>query len=332
MHDPALTCTILPSGRPIAMHRTAPDHDGAHGPVLVKRRRVCITRTVSRPITYFGLGMAAAVACATHPPNPTSSTPPNTTARPAPSLHPAQPGGPRATRSAEPAPPAPPPPEGAFDSLTVPGHDPAVVWVPPVDSGRRPLLVVAHGAGGSPDWHCDFWSRIVGPRGFILCLRGRRTHYGVPLGQGGHYFPNHHYLRRVLSASLDAIVQRHPSELDENRAVFVGFSQGAIMGALVIAQQPARFPRALFIEGGGGEWDVPVSRSYFAGGGQRVGFACGVGACDQLARRGVRHLTTAGVAARRVYVAGAGHTYCGELEPDVRSLFEWVVEGDPRGH
>ena len=104
------------------------------------------------------------------------------------------------------------------------------------------------------------------------------------------------------------------------------------MGALVIARLPARFPRSLLIEGGGGEWNVAVARAYRRGGGERVAFACGIAACDRQARRAVRYLTRAGLPTRAGHVPGAGHTYGGALEPEIRTLFEWVIEDDPRWH
>jgi poly(3-hydroxybutyrate) depolymerase len=226
--------------------------------------------------------------------------------------------------------PEPAPPPGALGRLEVAGFGPAVVWVPPPSEAPRPLLVAAHGAGGSPEYHCEFWGSIVGARGFVLCLRGRPAHFGGPEDYSGYYFPDHHWLSRALDAALDAIEQRYAPHLDSQRAVYAGFSQGAIMGALVIAKDPARFPRAVFIEGGGGEWNVVGASAYLKGGGERVAFACGISACNQQAQRALRYLTQAGLPARAVHVPGAGHTYAGALEAEVRALFEWVLEGDPR--
>jgi predicted esterase len=170
----------------------------------------------------------------------------------------------------------------------------------------------------------------VGARGFVLCPRGRKTHFGVSDEYSAYYFPNHHWLRRALHASLTAVQTQYRKHLDATRAVYVGFSQGAIMGALTVAPEPTRFPRAVFIEGGGSEWNVPIASAYLRGGGKRVAFACGVKSCHLQAQRAVRYLRRAGVPARAAYVPGAGHTYGAALAPAVRSVFEWVVVGDPR--
>src|SRR5690606_13131965 len=93
-----------------------------------------------------------------------------------------------ATRGEARSPAAPPPPtsqtaepraEGAAaaDPAT-PGHFEALetelaevlVWVPSARA-PRPLLLVAHGAGDAPDWHCQFWSQVVQNDAFVLCLR-----------------------------------------------------------------------------------------------------------------------------------------------------------------
>jgi hypothetical protein len=83
-----------------------------------------------------------------------------------------------------------------FVNLPVEGHRAAVVSVPLGASSPRPLLVVTHGAGGSPEPHCAFWREMLGDRGFILCPRG------VPLGSAveppdqGFFYRDHRALER----------------------------------------------------------------------------------------------------------------------------------------
>ncbi len=219
---------------------------------------------------------------------------------------------------------------GHLELLDVPDHSPAVVWVPPPGQRPQPLLVAAHGAGGRPEWHCDFWSRIVEDRGFVLCPRGRRIHRGVPHDQSSYYFPDHFWLGRVVHAAMTTLGFRFANQVDPSDAVYAGYSQGAIMGALIVAPEPTRFPLAVFVEGGGAEWNVPIAAKYLEGGGRRVAFVCGVSACDAGARRAVQYLDRAGLAARRAYAPGAGHTYRGPVEPLVAAAFEWLVAADPR--
>jgi predicted esterase len=216
-----------------------------------------------------------------------------------------------------------------FELLPVAGFGPAVVSIPPTSVGR-PLLVVAHGAGGQPEWHCDLWSHLVGARGFVLCPRGRRIDRRVSYSTAGCYFPDHHFLTDVVNASRASLVAAYPGRVDADGAVFAGYSQGATMGALMVAKVPEEFPRALFIEGGGAQWNVPIGMEYRRGGGQRIAFLCGVAGCAAHASAGQRWLGQANVAARAVHVAGAGHTSGGVVAEKLPALFEWLVADDPR--
>ena len=117
---------------------------------------------------------------------------------------------------------------------------------------------------------------MVESRGFVLCPRGRRVDSRVPHDQSVYYFPDHYWLTRVVYAAMDALSFRFAGRVDVSGAVYGGYSQGAIMGALMVAPDPARFPRALLVEGGGGEWNVPIATEYLQGGGRRVAFVCGV--------------------------------------------------------
>ena len=217
----------------------------------------------------------------------------------------------------------------SFVDLEVEGYAPAVVSVPSEGSGK-PLLVAVHGAGDRPEWHCELWQHIVGNRGFVVCPRGRR--YGLPRpGEDTlHYFPDHPWLRRALAAVTDAATARFGDRLDASRAVFAGYSQGAIMGALVIARLPQRYSRAAFIEGGHDEWNVPGAARFVAGGGRRILFACGIPHCERGAKRAVRHAKRGGLEARLLYARGAGHTYVGDVAELLAEAFDWLVEGDAR--
>src|SRR4051812_27841009 len=58
---------------------------------------------------------------------------------------------------------------GSLRELPLPGFQPALLFVPPGTS-HRPLLVAAHGAGGDPQWDCEYWRRLTSDRAFVLCL------------------------------------------------------------------------------------------------------------------------------------------------------------------
>lgn len=223
-----------------------------------------------------------------------------------------------------------------LSSLDVDGFGPAVVSVPPPRARPYPLLVAAHGAGDFPEWHCELYGELVGDRGVVLCPRGRRLDAREPLDRASCYFPDHHYLGAVVEASLAALLARAKREgpdglrLDPEGAVFAGYSQGATMGALVVARAPRRFARALLVEGGFSEWNVAIAGRYRAGGGQRVALVCGGLGCALSAAKSARWLEQGGVSARAIHVEGAGHTYGGAVAARLPEIFRWLVADDPR--
>lgn len=223
--------------------------------------------------------------------------------------------------------------EGPLVELEVPGHRPAIVSIPRGARGPRPVIVAAHGAGDRPEPHCAIWRLTIGDRGFVLCPTGTAMGSGAPGPATRYFYRSHVALGREISAALDALRARYPEHIDLAAPLYAGFSQGAIQGVPVLHESPAGFARAVLIEGGYGgyhEWSALAARRYRERGGERALFACGVPACVEKARRSAALLTRAGVEARVLDVEGAGHSYGGRMEEEVRRAFGWVVEGDPR--
>jgi predicted esterase len=220
-----------------------------------------------------------------------------------------------------------------FARLPVPGYNDAIVSLPSGTSSPRPLLVATHGAGDRAEWHCAAWREIVGDRAFVLCPQGRRTDERVPHEDAAYYYPDHLALDKEVRAGVQALGARYAERLDASRAVYTGFSQGAIHGALVIALRPELFPRAALVEGGNGffdEWSPYAARRFRAGGGERVLFACGSQACVRSAERCAEYLGKTGVTTRVAHAEGAGHSYGPTMQAELRATFEWLVEGDER--
>jgi pimeloyl-ACP methyl ester carboxylesterase len=162
----------------------------------------------------------------------------------------------------------------------------------------------------------------------LLCLRGSAMY--PHRKDTGYYFVNHYALERETIAALDALEREHADRIAAGPALYAGFSQGAIMGALILPLHPERFRRAILIEGGYDEWDVPSARKLARGGTARVLFACGQSYCATHARRSIEWLRAGGVEARLELAPGAGHTYAGEGGERVLAAFDWVVAGDER--
>jgi len=204
-------------------------------------------------------------------------------------------------------------------ALEVPGFLPAVLLVPP-GSEPRPLLVAAHGAGGSPEWECEYWSRLLPQPFFILCLRG------TSLGKaGGYYYKNEHALEAELVAAERQLRQTEPRIASEG-GVYAGFSQGSSFGSAMIARHGGSFPQLALIEGFQ-RWNIPRARAFAKAGGQRVLFACGTKECNAAATESARWLNKSGVDARVLFAAGAGHTPLDSVMQQVQGSLPWLLRG-----
>jgi predicted esterase len=211
-------------------------------------------------------------------------------------------------------------PAASLQALEVAGFLPALLFVP---SGTelRPLIVAAHGAGGTPEWECEYWRRLTNGRNFVLCLRG--TSMGKA---GGFYYRNEHALEAELTAAERAARAAH-SRISKADGVYAGFSQGASMGSAFIARHGSSFPRVVLIEGFE-RWNIARARAFAKSGGQRVLFVCGSKECNAVASDSARWLAKGGVEGRVELAVGAGHTPAGAVMQHVEAALPWVY-GSP---
>jgi imidazolonepropionase-like amidohydrolase/predicted esterase len=240
-----------------------------------------------------------------------------------------------APSSANPPPmsPAPPASEATLVELPLSKGLPAVVSVPQGATTPRPVIVVTHGAGGRATTHCRLWHAIVQNRGFLLCPRGYRMGLEGPPEEAAYFYAGHPSLGEEISRALEALRNRFGNRVDFDAPIFAGYSQGAGMGSMILPDHPARFARAVLVEGGFGqyqEWNVAASRRFKNQGAERVLLACGRPVCRDLAETTASYMRRGGLEARVIYAAGAGHNYGGPLFEQVRAAFAWVVADDPR--
>jgi predicted esterase len=200
--------------------------------------------------------------------------------------------------------------------LAVSGFEDAVVAVPA--SGRAvPLLVATHGAGGDSRWECERWSRVARGRWFVACPTG------VPLRRGesgSYYYPDHPTLEREVLAVVAAVRGGYGSRVAENDGVYLGFSQGATMGALMLVEHGAEFPHLVLIEGGSGDWTLKRAERFHASGGQSVFIVCGTEPCARRATTSAQTLERAGVRAVSRHAEGGGHTELGPVGVEAEQL------------
>ena len=241
------------------------------------------------------------------------------------------------TRPLESAAAAPFEPLASADELVdlpIADGNPAVVSLPLGSTGPRPLLVVTHGAGGSPRTHCERWRAIVGDRGFILCTAGSRIYpYGPDDPDARFFYNGHPALGAEIDRALVALTLRFGERVDRTDPIFAGFSQGASMGSMVLPRHPAHFARAALVEGGFGryqEWNIAAAQRFHEQGGERVLLVCGRVVCLEHARTTESYLRQGGLEVQVVYARGAGHTWGDIMDRHVAAAFPWLIEGDAR--
>ena len=206
-------------------------------------------------------------------------------------------------------------------ALEVPGFAPAVLFSP-AGSSSRPLLVATHGAGGSPEWECEYWRRLTGDRVFVLCLRG------TPLGSyPGYYYQDHRALEREL-ISANAAARASEPRISADAGLYAGFSQGSTMGSVMIGKHASAFPFLVLIESFQ-LWNVPLARAFAKNGGKRVLIACGSTECATVGRSSVRWLKQVGIDARLELAPGAGHTPLEGVMTRVEASLPWLLDDEP---
>lgn len=209
------------------------------------------------------------------------------------------------------------PPRARTLSLEVPGFLPAVLRAP-AGTEARPLLVAAHGAGGSPEWECEYWSRLLAERYFIVCLRGSS------MGKaGGFYYKTEHALEAELIAAERAVRAFEP-RITPGPGVYAGFSQGSSFGSAILSRHGAEFSRLALLEGFQ-RWNIPRARAFARAGGKRVLFACGTKECNAAAIESARWLKQCGVDTKVEHAPGAGHTPLDAVMVRVKAQLPWLL-------
>jgi pimeloyl-ACP methyl ester carboxylesterase len=238
----------------------------------------------------------------------------------------APPTDPRPTPEA----PAVAPLAGFFESLPVTGHPDAFVSLPTGATGKRPVVIVVHGAGDRPDWQCGGWRRATGGYAFIVCPTGRPDPGSSTKGDARFTHIGGKPLLAMIDGALDALATRYPDHVDTTTPVLAGFSMGAGEILALALQQPSRFPRIALVEGVNDTLDDARARAFVAGGGQRVLFGCGQRGCKAASEAAAQRLTARDHLDARVVFAPVNHTFDPPLEDAVHSQLAWLIEGDAR--
>jgi predicted esterase len=176
------------------------------------------------------------------------------------------------------------------------------------------VAVIGHGAGGSGRDLCEFWDPLL-PKDFILvCPSGALLNRGEP--DGGAYFPDHFAFRAELVAILQSLEESFPGKLRPGFR-FMGYSQGATMGALAVVGEISVFQEMVLMEGGAEHWTHTRAQSFGKSGGRRVILACGTRGCSRHAERAKAAFVGGAVELHVLSAPSAGHTYGGAVAQQV---------------
>ncbi len=218
---------------------------------------------------------------------------------------------------------------GFFEALPVSGYPDAWLSLPTGATGKRPVVVLIHGAGDRPDWQCGGWRRATGEYAFVVCPRGHVDKASSTKNDVRYTHIGGETLLAYVDASLEALAARYPDYVDTSTPLFAGFSLGAAEVVALAVKSPSRFPRLALIEGGTTSWSDARVDAFLNGGGRRVLYGCGQEGVRNAARTTAKRLVALGLETRVVF-ASVGHTFDPPLEDAVRGQLAWLVEGDDR--
>jgi hypothetical protein len=224
-----------------------------------------------------------------------------------------------------------------LEHLKLDGFGDAFVSVPLGATEPRPVMIGVHGRNDRPEWACGEWRGVTNAYPFIVCPHG--TPAGAPSGVG-LAFADAATTSREIDAAVAALSARFGRYVAPGPFVYAGFSLGAIHGARIVTQDPARYPLVVVGEGGYDLWTAEAIARFARGGGRRVLFVCSTLACEEATRAALRRfqstqadggaVASQAVETRLVSAGAIGHLVDGRVVDAIRPAFPWLVRDDPR--
>jgi predicted esterase len=183
--------------------------------------------------------------------------------------------------------------------------------------GPRPLIIALHGYGDRAAHYPDLWGPAAGEIGAILAV----PHGTMRVGKG-RAWGDLEEADAVVQMTLDYVRQRF--EVDPERVVLTGFSQGGFMAMAVGARHPHLFAGVIPMAGGYvPEVDAPAPVS---DGDPRYYFM--VGAEDRVvdeARRAAADFRAAGFDVTLRVLKETGHSFPRRTTPELRRALRFVL-------
>ena len=192
-------------------------------------------------------------------------------------------------------------------------------------TGFEPAVVAAHANWDRPTWECSWWRRHF-PSSFLLCPRGVLRDDSPSPDDPRFTYENDRALEAELDAGLEAMKQRWAGHVEDGPMTWVALSRGAYLGGFIASRRPEDFPRLILVEGGQDPWTPVNAKAFVEGGGRRVLFICGQGACRVQARPAAARLIHFGAEAKIEQVPGMGHGLNGDADPIIVRHLPWLHE------
>lgn len=206
-------------------------------------------------------------------------------------------------------------------------EDPLVLVPPTADGTKAPVVIAVHGVQSMPESVCDPLRETLATRAFVLCPAGIAV--GFENGEKLYQFGSAAKLWDEIEAGLEALRAQYGDEVDTDKPLYVGFSQGSILGVDVVIDE-AKLPYSVFVEGGQDAWSKPRIEALEKEGGRRVLFVTGSEYWVTRARTAVPLFAGTKVEVKHVHLDGLGHHFTPEVAKTIDAQVDWLVDGDPR--
>jgi predicted esterase len=183
--------------------------------------------------------------------------------------------------------------------------------------GPRPLIIALHGYGDRAAHYPDLWGPPAGEIGAILAVPHGTKRVGDGRGWGDVEEAD-----AVVQLTLEYVRQRF--EVDPERVVLTGFSQGGYVAMAVGARHPNLFTGVIPMAGGYvPEIDAPAPA---ADGDPRFYFIVGSGdrVADQV-RQAASDFEAAGFEVSLRVLTGTGHTFPRRTTTELRKALRFVL-------
>ncbi|MCB9606205.1 MAG: hypothetical protein H6716_06420 [Polyangiaceae bacterium] len=204
---------------------------------------------------------------------------------------------------------------GEVVKLSVPGDKP--VLVAHAAASVRLAAIYLHGVCGDID-AIRSWANAASEHVTLIALYADER-----CGSGGRHrwTANTIAQERRIEAALAAVKQARGGQLDSERAVLFGYSQGALRALALHTNTPKRYPWLIL---GGLPTETPASR---VSGVQRLALIAGEREAKSHIEATAQHFAQGGVDSKLFLLPRAGHGQYGPEAPQVMSgVFAWLLE------